>query len=81
MSEDLQVKYGIYGKKGVRLVNNLVLMKRKIFCFDFNGIKNNLSLRVKKNPYIMEKILKVQTVTYTENNNNNNNNNRGISLN
>ena len=36
--------------KGVRLVNNLVLMKRKIFCFDFNGIKNNLSLRVKKKP-------------------------------
>ena len=30
----------------------------------------------------MEKILKVQTVMYTENNNNNNNNNnRGISLN
>ena len=36
--------------KGVRLVNNLVLMKRKIFCFDFNGIKKNLNLRVKKKP-------------------------------
>ena len=63
--------------KGVRLVNNLVLMKRKIFCFDFNGIKKNLNLRVKKKPIYNGKIIKVQTVTYTENNNNN----RGISLN
>ena len=63
--------------KGVRLLNNLVLMKRKIIFFDFNGRKNNLCLRVKnKNPYITEKILKVQTVSYKKKINN-----RGISLN
>ena len=40
-------------------------MKRKIFCFDFNGKKQSQS-KGKKKPYIMEKILKVQTVSYTE---------------